>query len=138
MECIENRRRICGKIVKVLPEGLVIDSGYTNLMREPLNRSWLIPGTAEAAKPVHLIEENRTGAVCVGLVFLTDLPRTPGAKPRIYDYINLEAFRIGPHTYASVGDLHRTVRGFSANLVKSIEWKLGKEQKVPKDASQVK
>ncbi|HEX4265647.1 MAG TPA: hypothetical protein VH597_15020 [Verrucomicrobiae bacterium] len=138
LECIQNRRRICGKIVKVLPEGLVVDSGYTNLMREPLNRSWLIPGTAEATKPTHLIEESRTGAFCVGLVFLTNIPRAPGTKPKLYDYVNIEAFPVGPHTYVSVGDLHRTVRGFSFGLVKSIEWKLAENQKVPKDTSKAK
>jgi hypothetical protein len=138
LECIQNRRRICGKIVKVLPEGLVVDSGYTNLIREPLNRSWLIPGTAQGTRATHLIEENRTGAVCVGLVFLTDLPRTPGVKPKLYDYVNLEAFPIGPHTYVSVGDLHRTVRGFSVGLVKSIEWKLAENQKVAKDTTKAK
>jgi hypothetical protein len=129
LECIENRRRICGKILKVLPDGLVIDSGYTNLMREPLNRSWLIPATAEAAKPAHLLEENRTGAVCIGLVFLTDIPKSPSSKPKVYDYVNIEAFPIGPRTYASVGELHRTVRGFSVKLTKSVEWKLQENQK---------
>src|SRR5580700_1179538 len=39
--CIQNRRVVCGRILKILPEGMVIDSGYTNLMRPPLNRSWL-------------------------------------------------------------------------------------------------
>jgi hypothetical protein len=129
MECIQNRRRICGKIVKVLPEGLIVDSGYTNLMRQPLDRSWLVPGTAQAAKPAHLIEENRPGSVCVGLVFLTDIPNSPGAKPKVYDYVNIEAFPIGRHTYVSVGELQRTVRGFSVKLVKSVEWKLEENRK---------
>ena len=34
--CIQGRRSICGKILQVLPEGLVVESGYTNLLREPL------------------------------------------------------------------------------------------------------
>ena len=35
-QCIQERRIICGKIVKILPDGIVVDSGYTNLMRAPL------------------------------------------------------------------------------------------------------
>jgi hypothetical protein len=127
--CIQTRRRICGKIVKVLPEGLVVDSGYTNLMREPLTRSWLMPGTVEAARPANLVEDNQPGSVCVGLVFLKDIPKGPGAKPKVYDYVNIEAFPGGPHTYASVGELQRTVRGFSSKLAKSVEWKLGEGKK---------
>jgi hypothetical protein len=48
--CIEGRRLICGKILEILPAGLIVESGYTNLLREPLSRSWLIPGTAEASR----------------------------------------------------------------------------------------
>jgi hypothetical protein len=129
MDCIQSRRRVCGKIVKVLPEGLVVDSGYTNLMREPLNRSWLIPGTAEATKPAHVIEENRPGSVCIGLVFLADPPSGPGPKAKVYDYVNIEVFPIAPHTYVSVGELKRTVRGFSVKLAKSVEWKLQENRK---------
>ena len=44
-ECIQGRRLICGKILKVLPDGFVIESGYTNLLRPWLTDSWLIPGT---------------------------------------------------------------------------------------------
>lgn len=128
-ECIQSRRRVCGKIVKVLPEGLIVDSGYTNLMREPLNHLWLVPGTVETTRPANLIEENQPGSVCVGLVFLTDIPKGPGAKPKVYDYVNLEAFLVGPHTYVSVGDLQRTVRGFSSKLAKSVDWKLGENKK---------
>ncbi len=90
--CIENRRRICGKIIKVLPDGLVVDSGYTNLMRAPLNGSWLIPGTAEAARATNVVEEKKPDAICVGLVFLTDLPKNAGDKPKVFDYVNLKAF----------------------------------------------
>jgi hypothetical protein len=27
--CIDGRRSICGKILKVLPDGLIVDSGYS-------------------------------------------------------------------------------------------------------------
>ncbi|HWF20191.1 MAG TPA: hypothetical protein VG754_13050 [Verrucomicrobiae bacterium] len=122
--CIQNRRRICGKILKVLPEGLVIDSGYTNLARTQINRSWLIPGTVAAERATNVIEEVHPGAFCIGLVFLTDLPKSPGAKPKLYDYVNLEAFPAGHYTYVSVGDLHRTVRKFSTKLPMAVQYAL--------------
>jgi hypothetical protein len=88
-----------------------------------------VPGTAEAARAANLVEENQPGSVCVGLVFLQDIPKGSGAKPRVYDYVNIEAFPVGPQTYASVGELKRTVRGFSFKLEKSVEWKLGQGKK---------
>lgn len=120
--CIENRRRICGRIIKVLPDGLIVDSGYTNLMRAPLNGSWLIPGTAEVTRATHLVEEKKPDAICVGLVFLTDVPKTPGAKPKVFDYVNLEGFPMGQYTYTSVGDLQRTVRRFTTKIANSVRW----------------
>jgi hypothetical protein len=120
--CIQNRRTVCGKILKILPEGMVIDSGYTNLMRSPLNRSWLVPGTVPAERATNLVEENRPECVCVGLVFVTDLPKKPIGK--VYDYVNLTAFPTGHYTYTSVGDLQRTVRRYSTKLAKSVQSKL--------------
>ncbi len=122
--CIENRRIICGKIIKVLPDGLVVDSGYTNLMRAPLNGSWLIPGTAEATRATNVVEEKKPEAICIGLVFLTDLPKARGAKPKVFDYVNLEGFPMGQYTYTSVGDLQRTVRRFTTKIANSVRWNL--------------
>src|SRR5450432_3151515 len=50
LDCIQSRRIICGKIVKVLPDGLVVESGYLDLMRSPLGESWLIPGTVTSVR----------------------------------------------------------------------------------------
>jgi hypothetical protein len=50
-DCVQNRRIICGKILKAPPGGLIIDSGYTNLMRPPSNRSLLVPGAPNARRP---------------------------------------------------------------------------------------
>jgi hypothetical protein len=127
--CIESRRQICGKIVKIFPQGLVIDSGYTNLDRSPLNRSWLVPGTAEAERPAHAIEQNEPAAMCIGLVYLTDVPRIRGTKPKLYDYVNLTGYPTGQYTYSSVGTLQRTVRKFSAKLAAAVAWKFSQSQK---------
>jgi hypothetical protein len=120
MDCIEHRRTICGKILKVLPEGLVVDSGYTNLMGRPLNHSWLVPGSVKIQPAAHLVEADQPDCACVGLVFLTDLPKKPSAK--LYDYVILTGYPMGQYTYTSVGDLRRTVRRFSANLAKAARW----------------
>jgi len=124
VDCIQARRIICGKILKVLPNGLVIESGYTNLMRAPLNKSWLIPGTVMATRPANLVEANEPDTVCVGLVFLADQPKSRGKpkKPKIYDYVNVEGFPVGQYTYTSVGGIQRTVRQFTTKLAKATQW----------------
>lgn len=124
MECIQGRRSICGKIVKILPDGLVVESGYTDLMRSPINQSWLIPGTVTATRPANLVEANQPDAVCVGLVFVTDLPKGRGAgpKPNLYDYVNLEGFPVGQYTYESIGGIQRTVRQFTTKLPNATQW----------------
>jgi hypothetical protein len=127
--CIQDRRMICGKILKVLPDGLVVDSGYTNLARFPLNRSWLVPGTAVVARGTNLVEGKQPDSLCVGLVFLTDLPKMRGAKPEVYDYVNIEGFPVGQYTYTSVGDLRRTVRKFSTELAAAIKFRFEEEEK---------
>lgn len=130
MQCVQDRRMICGKILKIEADGLVVDSGYTNLSRYPLYRSWLIPGTAVASRATNVIEGNQSDAICIGLVFLSDLPKIKGPQPKLYDYVCLEAFPMGQYTYNSVGDIKRTVRKFSTKLPKAMEWQLqqGKKQ----------
>ena len=124
LDCIASRRIICGKIIKVLPDGLVVESGYTNLMRSPLEKSWLIPGTVTASRAAGLVEANQAGAVCVGTVFLADLPKGRGAapKPQLYDYVNLEGFPVGEYTYSTIGDIHHTVREFTTKLENAAHW----------------
>ncbi|HEY3861252.1 MAG TPA: hypothetical protein VGO59_05125 [Verrucomicrobiae bacterium] len=125
--CIQGRRIICGKILKVLPEGLVVDSGYTNLMRHPLDASWLLPGTVAAERAPNLVEKNEPDCVCVGLVYLTDLPKKPKTKPKPFDYVVLEGYPAGRFTYTSVGTIQRTVRRFSASLNEAVRTALNAE-----------
>jgi len=122
--CIQNRRSICGKILKILPDGLVVESGYTNLVREPLVRSWLIPGSALAGKSAHLVESSEPGAICIGTVFLTDYPKSRRIKPKLYDYVIIEGYPAGQYTYNSVGDLQKTVRRFSASISAAVKLNL--------------
>ncbi len=122
LNCIQHRRVICGKVLKVLPDGLVVDSGYTNLMRPPLNFSWVVRGSVKSERATNLVEGNRPESVCLGLVFLTDLPKRP--VPKVYDYVNLVGFPTGSYTYTSVGELRRTVRRFSTKIAKAVQWRL--------------
>ncbi len=122
MDCIQHRRIICGKILKMMPEGVVVDSGYTNLLGLPLKHSWLVPGTTKSEPAVNLVESDQPDCVCVGLVFLTDLPKKP--VPKVFDYVVITGYPEGEFTYASVGDVRRTVRKFTNKLAKSTQWKL--------------
>lgn len=119
-DCIQNRRLICGKIIKMLPGGLVVQSGYTNLLRHPLDRSWLAPGTVVASRPPNLVESKEPGSICVGLVYLTDYPKSRRTKPKPFDYVILEGYPAGQYTYTSVGTLQRTVRRFSVSLAEAV------------------
>jgi len=121
--CIAGRRLICGRVLQVLSDGVVVESGYTSLLREPVQRSWLVPGTVTASRDPTLVEAKEPGAVCAGLVFLTDLPkrkRSP-AKVKPFDYVILQAYPAGEYTYHSVGNIQRTVRRFSAGLETAVK-----------------
>jgi len=114
--CLEGRRSICGRIVRIFPDGILVEAGYTNLLREPLTKSWLVPATVTASPAPNLVESKEPGAICAGTIFLTDLPR---GKPHLYDYVIIAGYPTGEITYTSVG-IKKTARRFSANLDKAI------------------
>jgi hypothetical protein len=126
-DCIKGRRSICGKILQILPDGLIVESGYTNLLRDPLTKTWLVPGTVVASRADNLIEQNEPGSVAVGRVFLTDYPKSRKAKPARYDYVIIEGYPAGEYTYTSLGTIQRTVRHFSAALAKAVDLNLRAE-----------
>jgi hypothetical protein len=130
-ECLQGRRIVCGKILKVLPAGLVVESGYPDLLRPPLNKSWLVPGSVSVARAANLVEGREPESVCVGVVFLTDVPKSRGtaAKPKPYDYVILLGYPAGEYTYDSVGTVKKTVRRFSANLLKAVNVNLETAEK---------
>jgi len=137
--CISGRRAICGKVLKILPDGLVVESGYTNLLRAPLDRSWLVPGTVTASRDPSLVEANTPGSICVGVVVLTQLPKARHAKVKDYDYVIIEGYPAGHYTYNSVGDLQHTVRRFSTSLDTAVKLNLqAEESQAPAQAAGVK
>ena len=137
--CINGRRAICGKVLKVLPDGLVVESGYTNLLRPPLDRSWLVPGTVTARRDPNLVECHEPGSICAGLLVLTELPKSRRTKVKNYDYVIIEGYPAGHYTYTSVGNLRKTVRRFSARLETAVKLNLlADEDKEPAHADDVK
>ena len=115
--CIAERRSVCGKILRIFPNGILVESGYTNLLRGTLTKSWLVSGSVVASRAQNLVETQEPDAMCVGMVFLTDLPR---GKPHQYDYVIIAGYPTGEFTYTSVGTIQKTVRRFSANLDKAV------------------
>jgi len=125
--CVNARRRICGQVLRVTADGLVVDSGYTDLLRPELSQSWVAPGTVTTSRPANLVEENAPGSPCIGLVFLADIPKRPAVK--IYDYVIIEAYPAGEYIYQPVPGVTKNIRRFSARLEGAVQWNLGAGQK---------
>ena len=121
--CVNGRRRICGQVLQVTPGGLVVDSGYTDLLRPELSQSWVAPGTVTTSRPANLVEENAPGSPCIGLVFLADTPKRPAVK--IYDYVIIEAYPAGEYIYQPAPGVTKNIRRFSARLEGAVQWNLG-------------
>ena len=122
-DCVNGRRRICGQVLQVTPGGLVVDSGYTDLLRAELSQAWVAPGTVTTSRPANLIEENAPGSPCIGLVFLADIPKRPAVK--LYDYVIIEAYPAGEYSYQPVPGVTKNIRRFSARLEGAVQWNLG-------------
>lgn len=121
-ECVKGRRMICGRVIKVLPEGLVVDSGYTKLLQAPFNQSWVISSGAVVCRDKKSLELNEPSSPCIGPVLLMHYPKRPVVK--LYDYVAIQAYPVGQHTYTSVPGVEKTVRSFSAGLDTAINLRL--------------
>ncbi len=127
LEGIQGRRYICGRVMGVLPDGLVVDSGYTTLLNPPFNHSWLVHGNVSVSKSPSLIEEKKPDAVCVGLVFLGNIPKRPAVKP--YDYVVLHGYPMGEKVYTPVPGVSKKLRRFSASLERAVNTNLAADEK---------
>jgi hypothetical protein len=112
--CIAGRRLICGRVLKVLPDGLVIDSGYTGLLRPPLTQSWVVPGDVSVHRDPNVLELNEPGTPCIGLAFLTDVSKRRQVKQ--FDYIILMGYPAGKYVYSPAPSVKKTIRKFAAGL----------------------
>ncbi|HEY4414893.1 MAG TPA: hypothetical protein VGO57_04290 [Verrucomicrobiae bacterium] len=135
--CIAGRRCLCGKIIQVMPDGLVVDSGYTDLMRTPLTKTWLVPGTVTASRTPNLVEGKEPDCVAVGTVFLTNLPNSRGAKPKLYDYVILTGYPAGYFTYKTIGSVTHTVRRFTGTLSRAVELNVEAQPQVSNGGNKV-
>jgi hypothetical protein len=123
--CINGRRYVCGKVLQIVPEGIVVDSGYSVLLNPPFNQSWVVPGNASVQRDTNAIERNSADAVCVGLVFLMDIPKKPAVKEN--DYVVLHAYPAGKYTYIPVPNspqVKKILRCYSAGLDTAVKVKL--------------
>jgi hypothetical protein len=127
MMCIEGRRYICGRVLQILPDGLVVDSGYSDLLKPPFNQSWVVRANVAVTKSPSLVEEKKPDAFCVGLVFLTSTPKRPVVKA--YDYVVIHGYPAGEHVYAPVPGVQKTIRQFSASLERAVSLTLAPSEK---------
>jgi hypothetical protein len=121
-DCIQGRRLICGKVLKIVPDGLVVDSGYADLLRPPLTESWVVPGTVAAHRDPTVLELNEPGTPCIGLAFLMDIPKRQTVKP--FDYVILMGYPAGQYVYAPAPNVKKTIRKFSAGLETAVKLNL--------------
>lgn len=127
MSCIEGRRYIAGRVIQVVKDGLVIDSGYGDLLKPPLNRSWVVQGNVSVVKNPALVEENKPDAICVGPVFLSNIPKRPTVKN--YDYVVIHGYPAGSYSYVPVPGVEKTIRQFSASLERAVTTNLAASEK---------
>jgi uncharacterized repeat protein (TIGR03806 family) len=125
-DCIEGRRIICGRVLQVTKTGLVVDSGYTTLLRPPFNHSWFTRASAAPVRPEGQVEAAAPDSVAIGLVFLTDLPRRPPVHQ--YDYVTLHGYPAGSYDYVPVAGVTKTIRRFAAGLETAVRLNLQAEQ----------
>lgn len=120
--CINGRRCVCGKVIEIVPDGLVVESGYTALMQAPFTGSWVIPSGALVHRDSKLIERDEPASACIGTVLLTDFPKRPAVK--LYDYVLLQGYPAGEYLYIPVPGVEKQIRKFAGGLDTAVKIKL--------------
>jgi hypothetical protein len=124
--CINGRRCVCGKVIKIVPEGLVVESGYTALMRPPFTGSWVFPSGALVNRDSNLIERDEPASPCIGTVLLMDFPKRPAVK--LYDYVLLQGYPAGEYLYTPVPGVEKQIRKFAGGLDTAVKLKIAAEK----------
>lgn len=106
----------------MVPEGLIVESGYTALMDPPFAGSWVIPGGALVNRDPKLIERSEPASPCIGTVLLTDFPRRPAVN--LYDYVLLQAYPAGEYLFTPVPGVQKPIRRFTGGLDTAVKNKL--------------
>jgi mono/diheme cytochrome c family protein len=121
-QCIQGRRLVCGRVLQVTSSGLVVDSGYPNLLQPPFNHSWVTRATVTPTRPAALVERAAPDSIAVGLLYLTDIPRRP--RVHRYDYVALHGYPAGQYDYVPVPGVTKTIRRFSGGLETAVRLNL--------------
>lgn len=125
-DCINGRRCICGKVIQIVPGGLIVESGYTDLLKPEFNESWVVSERALVKRDPKLLERDEPASPCIGTIFLTDLPKRP--KVKLYEYVVLQAYPAGTHHYIPVPGVEKAVREFAAGLDSAVKLRLAAAQ----------
>jgi hypothetical protein len=96
-------------------------------MSPPLNRSWVVRGSASVSRDPSAVEEKRPDAICIGPVFLSNIPKRPPVKQ--YDYVVIHAYPAGDYVYSPIEGIQKTVRRFCAGLDSAVKINLAHESK---------
>ncbi len=121
-ECINGRRCICGKVIQIVPGGLVVESGYTDLLLPEFNQSWVISKRAAVKRNPKVLERDEPASPCIGTIFLTDIPKRPQVE--LYEYVVLQAYPAGTYDYTPVPGVEKTIRKFAAGLDTAVKLRL--------------
>ena len=124
--CINGRRCVCGKVIKIVPEGLIVESGYTALMEPPFTGAWVIPSGALVNRNSKLIERNEPASPCIGTVLFADFPKRPAVK--LYDYVLLQGYPAGEYLYTPVPGVEKQIRKFAGGLDTAVKIKIAAEK----------
>lgn len=113
-QLIQGSRRVDGKVLQRISEGLLVDSGAASITRAE-ERHY---GTSPDGNPISwgggtIMEGNSPGAEALHLVLLQDYP-----DPNVVDdgHVDIFAYPVGLYSYETVGKSQKTVRKFSCNL----------------------
>jgi hypothetical protein len=121
-DCINGRRCICGKVIQIVPDGVIVESGYTDLLKPEFNESWVVSERAMVKRDPKLLERAEPASPCIGTIFLTDIPKRP--KVKLYEYVVLQAYPAGTYQYIPVPGVEKTVRKFAAGLDTAVKLRL--------------
>ncbi len=132
-DCVNGRRYICGRVVQIVPDGLVVDSGYASLLKPPFRSSWVVAGNVSARRDATAVEGKAPDSVCIGLVFLTDIPKRPSAK--LYDYVIIHGYPAGEYSYVPVPKIQKTIRKFSAGLERAVKINMAAQKQYNKPSA---
>jgi len=126
-DCVAHRRFICGRVMQIVPGGLVVDSGYTSLLKPPAYPSWVVPGNISATRDAAAVEAVAPDSVCIGQVFITDFPKRPPVHR--YDYVLIHGYPAGEYDYTPLPGIHKTLRRFAGGVERAVNLNLQARQK---------